>query len=265
MSRNVLEIFGYETDELKDIDDIWPKIHPDDLDRIKSEFGTVYESAGAKIKSKFRVEKKNGEYAFIQFVASNKTDNPLINGILVNCSDITEEEQAREKVEYLSYHDELTGLYNRRFFMEELNRLDVKRQWPLAILMLDIDGLKRINDTLGHLDGDKLIIQMAEILKQVFREEDIIARVGGDEFMVILPKISDDNLKNIFERLEKYRDQSGDGLQFSFGASVKKDKEDDLGIIMGTADNNMYQNKMIRKVMAINLDHRRNIDGLHNL
>lgn len=111
-----------------------------------------------------------------------------ILGLIGVSRDITKSKQKEEEILYLNYHDVLTGLYNRAFFDEELKRLDTERQLPLSVIIGDINGLKLINDALGHAEGDKLLVAMSKILKNCCRAEDIIARTGGDEFGILLPK-----------------------------------------------------------------------------
>ena len=102
-----------------------------------------------------------------------------IIGVVLVFRDFSDKKQKRLQIEYLSYHDQLTGLYNRRFFEEELKRLDTVRNLPLSIIFADINGLKTINDAFGHQQGDQLIQQVAEVMKAECRADDIIARTGG--------------------------------------------------------------------------------------
>lgn len=95
--------------------------------------------------------------------------------------------QAEENVQYVAMHDGLTGLYNRSYFNEEFRRLEGGRQYPISIIMIDVDGLKRMNDVHGHAAGDRLLQIVSAILHGVFRAEDVVARIGGDEFAVLLP------------------------------------------------------------------------------
>ena len=105
--------------------------------------------------------------------------------VIVSIIDITERKQAEEKLRYLSTHDVLTGLYNRNFFEAEMERLQNSRIEPTNLMMVDVNGMKSTNDTFGHAAGDELLRRTAQVLKLSFRKEDIIARIGGDEFVVL--------------------------------------------------------------------------------
>lgn len=107
--------------------------------------------------------------------------------VLVSIEDITARKQAEDYLKYLGTHDVLTGLYNRAYFLEEMARLGRGRQFPVSIIVVDLDGLKQANDSRGHAEGDKLIRRAAEVLGASMRADDVIARVGGDEFAVLLP------------------------------------------------------------------------------
>jgi diguanylate cyclase (GGDEF)-like protein/PAS domain S-box-containing protein len=105
--------------------------------------------------------------------------------IIVSIIDVTERKQAEDKLRYLSTHDVLTGLYNRNFFEAEMERLQNSRIEPTNLMMVDVNGMKSTNDTFGHTAGDELLRRTAQVLKLSFRKEDIIARAGGDEFVVL--------------------------------------------------------------------------------
>lgn len=160
--------------------------------------------------------------------------------------DISEQKNYEEKVKYLSFHDSLTGLYNRTFFDEELKRLRKTRQLPLSIVLGDVNGLKKINDTIGHYKGDILLKRIARILKQCFRSEDIISRIGGDEFCIILPSTSRKDTENIIKRvidLCKGKSTKDIPLSISFGIAVMKKKNDKIKDVFRTAENMMYSFK----------------------
>ena len=106
--------------------------------------------------------------------------------IMVLVIDITARKKEAERIKYLSFHDGLTGLYNRAYFEEELKRLDTPRQLPLSFIIGDLNSLKLVNDSYGHRFGDAMIIRAAKIIKKYCRDEDVIARWGGDEFVILL-------------------------------------------------------------------------------
>lgn len=145
------------------------------------------------------------------------------------------------------YKDYLTGLYNRAFFNEELSRLDVKRQLPLTVIMGDVNSLKLINDAFGHEMGDKTLIRVAEIMKKNFREEDIISRIGGDEFAILLPKTTEETANKIVKRIKV--DCAANPLDYlviniSFGVATKINEDEDISKIIQKADNRMYYMKI---------------------
>ncbi|MBI5351044.1 MAG: PAS domain S-box protein [Chloroflexi bacterium] len=161
--------------------------------------------------------------------------------------DISERKRIEEKLKDLSIHDALTGLYNRGFFDEEMARLERGRQFPISIVMADVDHLKDVNDKQGHADGDALLKRAAQIINTAFRAEDIVARIGGDEFAVILPNTDAASVENALLRvrnnLKKYNAaQTGAPLRISFGVSVA-DKSVSLRKALKEADANMYREK----------------------
>lgn len=161
--------------------------------------------------------------------------------------DITKQKQYEKEVEYISFHDKLTGLYNRYYFEEELKRLNTKRQLPASIIMADADGLKYINDRFGHKKGDRLIIAASKIIKNSCREEDIIARWGGDEFIIFLPKTSGKDARDVIDRIRKaYKIQKLDdktNISISLGLSTKNKLSENIEDIIEQADKNMYIDK----------------------
>ena len=175
------------------------------------------------------------------------TYSPRMRQFAVLVSDITEKKKYEENLKHLSYHDQLTNLYNRRFFEEELARLDQKQNLPISIMMADINGLKVINDSFGHAVGDDFLIQLAEILKSTCRENEIIARLGGDEFVVILPKTDVDETAKIVKRLKDIISETRIGnidLSVSFGFDTKENEDQSIEDILASAENHMYTHKI---------------------
>ncbi len=162
--------------------------------------------------------------------------------------DITERKDKEREIKYLLYRDHLTNLYNRRFMEEEINRLDTKRQLPISFIMCDLNGLKLINDSMGHEKGDELLSKTADILKKVVRDEDILARYGGDEFAILLPQTDENAAQKVVERIKKKcRKTQQDNLIVSLGVgtATKNSQEEDIFKVLKKADDKMYQNKLM--------------------
>ena len=162
--------------------------------------------------------------------------------------DITERKWADDQIRYLSFHDKLTGLFNRPYFDVELKRLNTERQLPISVIMGDVNGLKLVNDAFGHQEGDKLLARIAVILKESCRKEDVIARLGGDEFAIFLPRTSYKITNGIVERIRTACSQaSHDPVQLSIalGAVTKEDPNQDIQEVLKEAEERMYRSKLL--------------------
>jgi len=161
--------------------------------------------------------------------------------------DITERKKAKEQLQYKTFHDELTGLYNRAYFNEEIKRYDNKRQLPLSIIMGDVNGLKIVNDTFGHNEGDKLLKRIAQIIENSCRQEDLVARIGGDEFVVLLPQTSKREAEEIYARIKDTCQKNEEGSinsSIALGCATKKEITVDFKTLLKKAEDKMYQNKV---------------------
>ena len=166
--------------------------------------------------------------------------------------DTTARKRAELELRYLSIHDALTGLYNRGYFEETMARVERGRQFPVSIVMADVDGLKKTNDHEGHAAGDALLKHVAQILTAAFRTEDIVARIGGDEFAVLLPNTNAASAAEALRRLPHLLEEhnaaaAGAPVRLSFGAS-SADKRGSLAEVLREADQNMYREKRGRFV-----------------
>ncbi|TDO95166.1 PAS domain S-box-containing protein/diguanylate cyclase (GGDEF)-like protein [Halanaerobium saccharolyticum] len=168
------------------------------------------------------------------------------------CWDITKRRESEEKIKYLGFHDKLTGLYNRAFLEEEIKRVDTPRQQPISIIMGDLNNLKLINDTYGHQTGDQLIKSAAEMIDNSCRDEDIIARWGGDEFVVLLPQTNVKESEVIIKRINQQIEQEEGELavSISLGTASKTDAEQDLMAVLSKAEDRMYKNKIASRKSA---------------
>ena len=165
-------------------------------------------------------------------------------------TDITERIKMEQELQYMSFHDQLTGLYNRRFLEEEMKRLDQERQLPIAVIISDLNGLKLTNDLYGHAVGDELIKTAAVVFKSCCREEDIIARWGGDEFALLLPQTTRDVAEKVLGRIE----QACSGtfvkdvpLSMAAGLAIKSEMGQHISGVIIDAESNMYKNKLTQK------------------
>jgi len=171
-----------------------------------------------------------------------------IFGEVIVFKDMTEKKKVDDEILYTSYHDPLTDLYNRAFFEVEIRRLDTDRQYPLTVMIGDANGLKLTNDVFGHIEGDRLLKKIAEIMKSSARKEDIIARWGGDEFAIILPKTSEVTAEEIRERIMKAclkSDYKPVQPSLSIGYATKTKDDKSIIDLLTEAENMMYKNKLL--------------------
>lgn len=173
-----------------------------------------------------------------------------VKGAVVVFRDHTAEKERIRQIEYLSFHDQLTDLYNRRFLEEELKRLNTDRNFPLSVLVMDVNGLKLMNDAFGHSKGDELLKKVAQIIRQQTRADDIIARVGGDEFTILLPKTSMKEVEIVVDRISTGLSRfkvGGMPVTASFGWEAKHRREEPTEHILKKAEEKMYRQKMENK------------------
>lgn len=188
---------------------------------------------------------KGEERVFVSWTNKAIYDNEEFTGVLCVGNDITQRKRAEEKLAYLSLHDPLTGVNNRTYFEQKMKII----QTPAGIIICDVDGLKLVNDTLGHDKGDQLLIAAAGVIKECFRGDDVVARIGGDEFAVLL-SVSDTSLieriiRRIREFVGKYNIKNPDvPLGISIGFATTGESTRNMNEIFKEADNNMYRDKL---------------------
>lgn len=170
-------------------------------------------------------------------------------GLVVSMTDITRRKRDEKNIRWLSYHDQLTGLFNRRFFEESRERLDNPRNWPITVLMVDMNGLKLINDALGHETGDRFLCQVAGAMRRSLRANDLAARVGGDEFIAMLPNADELIAEKVVRRIDAQLAESGlepVPASVSMGYAVKRHRPEVMMDVIKKAEENMYRQKLVR-------------------
>lgn len=199
---------------------------------------------------------RNGVDRTIEYTASPiKDDAEEVFGVVVVFRDVTKQKKEAEEIRFLSYHDRLTGLFNRTFFERELSRLDTQRQLPVSLIMGDVNGLKITNDVFGHQEGDRLLRYIAGLLQDSCRAEDIIARWGGDEFVILLPQTDHESAQAVCERIEQAcRDSRHNNthVSISLGTATKERMSDDIMQILRQAEESMYKRKLLESKSARN-------------
>lgn len=170
-----------------------------------------------------------------------------VYGVILVFRDVTEEKHRQDEIYYMSYYDSLTGLYNRRCFEEKFKEFDTVKNLPISIIMGDVNGLKLTNDAFGHNKGDKLLIKTAKAIKSVCRKEDIAARWGGDEFVILLPKTKREEAELIAGRIKATCTKMKIGslnVSVSLGWDTKEYKNQDLSKVLKGAEDHMYKHKV---------------------
>ena len=171
-------------------------------------------------------------------------------GVVLVFRDVTEKKEQRKKIEFLSFHDALTGLYNRRFFEEELIRINTKSNLPISIVMGDVNGLKLTNDIFGHEFGDLLLKSVSQVLGRVCRSDDIVARWGGDEFVLLLPKTTTEEAQTIIARIkDEFSREQVKAIKgsISMGVDTKYYESENISVVLTNAEQNMYAAKTLER------------------
>ena len=251
LNRGFEQLFGYTLEEIKalNIDKLLAPEHLYDEARHLS----AKVADGELIQVETIRRHKNGTPIHVSILGYPIFVNRKQVGLYAIYSNITERKEAESKLHYLSFHDPMTGLYNRTFFEQQMKLFE--DSWPqqLGIIICDIDGLKFVNDTLGHDKGDILLIAAAKVLKMCIRKKDILARIGGDEFAIFLPACDIRELEGVTSRIhtaiiDYNTAQQELPLNISVGFAVTRSNPlPTVNDLFKEADNNMYREKLHRR------------------
>ncbi len=238
---------GYTREELLQlsIDDL---LFAEYVDSGSNDFSAL-KSEGF-LDTEYNIRRKDGQSNWIRMIGVKINDNC----IMAFYTDIALAKEREQKITYLSYHDALTGAFNRAFFEEEVRRQDTKQQLPFSLIMCDFNGLKLINDTLGHQAGDEVLIETVAILKRFARNNDIVSRVGGDEFTILLPKTTNRETELIGNRILKAFLEHKTSIakqtltmSISLGHATKTKETESFSCITKLAEDNMYRHKLLER------------------
>lgn len=224
-----------------------PIFAKDELNNFQILFADAF--AGKSFSGReFQCQRRDGSHIFASISAAPlRNHTGTVTEIMLLADNITERRQTEEQLRYLSFHDRLTGLYNRAYFEEELKRLNTPRQLPLSIIIGDVNNLKLVNDTFGHGAGDKLLQAISGILRNSCRKDDVICRWGGDEFAILLPKTDAAAVKKICERIRNTCAEAAEllPLSISLGSVTKDDEKQLIHELLNEAESRMYRVKLL--------------------
>lgn len=237
VEKEVAEIIDHK------IGDVFPR---DEADKRYAVVKWVFENAETRV-IEVRVPRSDSDRFYLTTVKPVLDERGQVVYAICISKEITERKRMEQELLYLSTHDILTGLYNRNFFDSELARLQLSRLFPIGIVIVDMNNLKKANDRYGHTAGDELIRKVAHELRQSFRSGDVIARIGGDEFAVILIQTNEIGAQSAVKRLQNnIRKHQDELLSIAVGMAVAEDSAYLPGV-MREADDRMYADKATYK------------------
>jgi diguanylate cyclase (GGDEF)-like protein/PAS domain S-box-containing protein len=227
-------------------------LHQEDRERVTQQYADLVKSPNGQLTTEMRVRHADGTYRLIEATAKNLVDEPSVAGVVVNYRDISERRMLEDELRHQAFHDSLTGLANRALFADRLEHAlsrTRRSRHRLAVLFLDLDDFKTINDSLGHGEGDQLLVAVAARLRDAVRAGDTIARMGGDEFAVLVEDASNGSPMDVAERLmatlQTPFERSGKELfvHGSIGVAVSASPKETPEELLRNADASMYMAK----------------------
>jgi diguanylate cyclase (GGDEF)-like protein/PAS domain S-box-containing protein len=251
ISPSVERISGFRPQELVGRNG-FELLHPDDVASAMERMAEVLDASGVVTTMEVRGRHKDGSWRWLEATGMSLVDDPNVGGIVINYRDVTARKRLEDELSYQAFHDPLTGLANRALFRDRLEHALAHRErssHPLAVMLMDLDDFKTVNDSLGHEAGDMVLCAVAQRLLESTRPSDTAARLGGDEFAVLVDELEDVNdAVAVAERLvEIMREPVRVGprklsLQASIGIALAREVEH-VDQLLRNADVAMYRAK----------------------
>jgi len=211
--------------------------------------------------------RKDGTSFDVRYSSYPQHRDGVLVGAVVTFMDNTERKKSEDHINYLTYHDPLTDIGNRLFFEKQIPVIDTENNLPISVIFGDLNGLKLTNDIFGHAAGDKLLTEAADAFKKASGNEGMAARIGGDEFALVMQKTNSDKAKVIVEDIRKsFSDENSSDIigSISLGASTKTSAEESMHEMIEIAENLMYKDKTINRNKNNKKMIRKIINNLHN-
>jgi len=250
-SPNIIKLCGYPKTAVEGRRAL-EMVHPDDVADLKKFIDNAFNSGETSKELEIRIKNNVYRWRLYAIKASLAVDESHDPYLICIGRDITQRNKYEEKLRFLSLHDQLTGLYNRNYYEKALQILDKEEFYPISVLACDLDKLKEVNDTWGHSAGDTLLKDCAKLLKNSVRSSDMVARVGGDEFFIILPKTKEKKaaaiIKRIYKNIDAYNNAHCLPIKISIGFSTGEDKSKSLSQVLKQADEKMYAVKHTKEL-----------------
>ena len=215
-------------------------IHPRTRQRAQAVLRRVAATPGALEEVELPVRRADGEWRWLSITATNRTDDPIVDGVVLNYRDVTEHKELEERLHRQAFTDALTGLANRPLFIDRLDHVLARRrregESAFAVLFLDVDDFKTVNDSLGHSAGDQLLVTLGHRLQGTLRPDDTAARLGGDEFAVLLERTAERDARQVANRLLAYLAEPVVIGEHAVHVTVSLGIAMDVGEVHATAD-----------------------------
>lgn len=250
-SPNMVARFGWSAEDFAEAS-VLDRIYEEDRQRALGAYSSILRHPDAEITLELRLVSINNNIGHFEITAVNKIEDSNIKGVLITVHDITDRKLREEKLEYLHYHDALTGLYNRQYLDAHLMQMSAGDNLPLSIISADINGLKIINTAFGEKSGDAHIVNAVGIISSCCRCSDVIFRIAGDDILIILPSTSGTKaceiVDAIYDKCEEYNRTQSNGvlhLSLAMGVATQLDSQTSIESVIKESENHVMSRKLL--------------------